>query len=192
VVAIVNPDNGPGAAVDANYTSGIARLMAAGVKVIGYVYTGYGARASSEVRADIDRWRTFYRGITGIFFDEQANSTGLESYYAALSAYVKQSAMDFTVGNPGTDTAQSYVGTVDLILIYESGGVPALSRLDGWHRNYDRRNFGVIPYGVATADATFVQAARDRVGYIYLQSDTLPNPWDTVPTYLGTLLGQLQ
>jgi hypothetical protein len=192
VVAIVNPDNGPGSSVDTSYTSGIAKLRAAGVKVIGYVYTSYGARGSAEVRADIDRWRTFYPGVSGIFFDEQANTTGLETYYKALSTYVKQTGMDFTVGNPGADTAPSYVGTVDLILIYESAGVPSLASLDGWHRNYDRGNFGVIPYGCPTSSAAFVQSARDRVGYIYLQSDTLPNPWDTVPSYLSTLLGQLQ
>lgn len=192
VLAVVNPDNGPGAAVDANYRSGIAKLQAAGVKVIGYVYTSYGARASAAARADIDRWRTFYPGVSGIFFDEQANTTGFEAYYRALSTYVKQTGMDFTVGNPGADTAPTYVGTVDLILIYESGGLPSLTSLDSWHRNYDRSNFGVIPYGCPTSSAAFVQSARDRVGFIYLQSDTLPNPWDTVPTYLSTLLGQLQ
>ena len=34
-------------------------------------------------------------------------------------------------------------------------------------------------------------AVRDHVGYIYLQSDTLPNPWDSVPGYLQELLAAL-
>jgi hypothetical protein len=35
IVAIVNPDSGPGAARDASYTAGIGELEAAGIEVIG-------------------------------------------------------------------------------------------------------------------------------------------------------------
>ena len=40
-------------------------------------------------------------------------------------------------------------------------------------------------------DAAFVQAAKSAVGYIYLQNDNLPNPWDSVPPYLGALVTAL-
>src|SRR5205085_3190312 len=73
VVAIVNPADGPGSAADSGYTSGIARLTAAGIKVIGYVATGYASRTPAVVDADVDRWKSFYPGLGGIFFDEQSN-----------------------------------------------------------------------------------------------------------------------
>ena len=41
VVAIINPNNGPGSSRDANYVSGIQELHAAGVVVLGYDATGY-------------------------------------------------------------------------------------------------------------------------------------------------------
>jgi hypothetical protein len=191
IIAVVNPSNGPGAAKDPSYTAGIQKLTAAGVKVLGYDHTSYGARTTAEVEADIDSWHSFYPGVTGIFFDEQANAAGHEAYYKALTAYAKSHGMDFTVGNPGSDAGASYVGTVDVELIYESASLPALSYLAGWHTGYDRHNFGIIPYGVASFDPSYVQAAAHDVGYIYIQSDAMPNPWDSVPAYLDTLVAAL-
>jgi hypothetical protein len=162
------------------------------VKVIGYVHTSYGGRAATDVETDMNNWHGWYPGVTGIFFDEMANTAGLESYYSGLTSYAKGHGFNFTVGNPGQDTSAGYVGTVDVILIYENGGVPAVSALSGWHTSSPRQNFGVIPYRVSALDTTFVAAARPYVGYIYLQSDDLPNPWDTVPSYLSSLLGALQ
>jgi hypothetical protein len=63
--------------------------------------------------------------------------------------------------------------------------------MGGWHANYDRRNFGVIPYGVSALDPAFVAAARAKVGYIYVTNDSLPNPWDSVPVYFKDLVAQL-
>jgi len=192
IVAVVNPANGPGPAADAAYTAGIDRLVAAGVKVLGYVRTAYASRAATDDQADIDSWHSFYPAVTGIFFDEQANTTGHEGYYQGLTAYAKAHGLDFTVGNPGADAAPSYVGSVDVLLIYESAGLPSLSFLGGWHAGYDRHNFGIIPYGCAAFDPAYVQEARLHVGYVYVQSDTMPNPWDSVPAYLDSLVASVQ
>ncbi len=190
VMAVVNPGNGPGTSARSGYTTAIADLVAAGVKVVGYVYTSYGNRAAADVQADIDRWHSFYPAVTGIFFDEMSNVAGLEPYYAGLTAYAKSHGSDLTIGNPGTDSRASYVGTVDVIFIYETSGLPSVDKLAGWHTSYDRRNFGIIPYGVSM-DAAFVAAAKQSVGYIYLQNDVLPNPWDSVPAYFGDLVAAL-
>jgi hypothetical protein len=69
VVAIVNPDSGPGTSVDGTFTSGIAKLVAAGIVPIGYVSTSYTKRGQAAVEADIDTWRASYATVTGIFFD---------------------------------------------------------------------------------------------------------------------------
>jgi hypothetical protein len=192
VIAIINPADGPGSGPDPDYTTGIAKLTAAGVKVVGYVHTLYGARPTSELQTEMNHYQSWYPGVTGIFFDEMAYQAGYESYYSALTAYAKSHGGDFTVGNPGTDTSKSYVGTVDVLFIYESDGVPPVSAISGWHTSYARSSFGVIPYKVPSMDAAFVAAARPYVGYIYLQSDDLPNPWDSVPSYLSSLVGALQ
>jgi hypothetical protein len=120
-----------------------------------------------------------------------ANQAGQESYYAGLTSYAKGHGFDFTIGNPGSDSSPSYVGTEDVILIYENGGLPSVAALGGWHASYPRTNFGVIPYAVGSLDGSFVQAAKPYVAYIYLQSDSLPNPWDSVPPYLADLVAAL-
>ena len=73
----------------------------------------------------------------------------------------------------------------------ERGAARAVSQLGGWHANHAPSNFGVIPYA-ASFDAAFVRNARQYVQYIYLQNDTLPNPWDSVPAYFADLLAALE
>ena len=192
VLAVINPANGPGPAAQDSYRNGIAKLTAAGVKVIGYVHTLWGIRPTAELAAEMNQYRTWYPTVTGIFLDEMATGAGHESYYSTLSGQAKALGFDFTIGNPGTDTAESYVGSVDVILIYESGGLPDLPAVGGWHAAHDRRNFGVIPYGVGAMDPGFVAGARPTVGYIYLENNGLPNPWGGVPAYLSDLVGALQ
>lgn len=195
VVAIVNPNSGPGTSVDSNYTTGIANLQAAGITVIGYVYTSYGSRAQADVQDDINAWKSFYPSVTGIFFDEMANdnNTTHVAYYQSLDGYARSKGFTYTVGNPGTDTLPIYVGVVNTILVYESSGIPA--SLPTWYASYAPSNFGVIPYNVPTLDMTatnFIASARQTIGYIYLTNDNLPNPWDTLPSYFSTLLTDLQ
>jgi hypothetical protein len=192
VRAIINPDSGPGTAKDPDYVSGIPPLAAAGIVVLGYVATTNGTKPTASVHGEIDKYQSWYTGIRGIFFDEMSNVAGHEAYYAELTQYAKGLGYQVTVGNPGTDTLPSYVGTVDTILIYESAGVPTLASLGGWYAQHDKSNFGVIPYGVATLDTAFVAGARADVGFIYLTSDTLPNPWDTLSPYFSGLLGALE
>ena len=192
VRAIINPDSGPGAAKDPGYASGIPELEAAGITVLGYVATTYGAKTPADAHAEIDDYTTWYTGLKGIFFDEMSNTAGMEAYYAELTQYAKGLGYQVTVGNPGTDTSSSYVGTVDTLLIYESSGLPALGSLGGWHAPYDKQNFGIIPYGVPSLDATFVAGARPEVGFIYLTDGVLPNPWDSLSPYFGGLLAALE
>jgi len=189
VVAIVNPDSGPGAALDSSYTSGITRLVAAGITTIGYVSTSYAARGEPAVKADIDHWHTFYPSLQGIFFDEQSDQAGDAPFYRSVSAYAKGLGLVFTVGNPGTAVPASYAGAVDVMLIYESKGLPALGSLSGYASS--RAEYGIIPYGAAL-DTAFVKAAKAKVQYIYATNDDLPNPWDSLPPYFGDMLTALE
>jgi hypothetical protein len=191
IVAIINPNSGPGNSKDTNYVTGIQNLQSAGVVVIGYVATGYGSRSSSTVQADINTYKSWYPQINGIFFDEMSNSGGDETYYQNLSNYAKSVGFIFTVGNPGTETLPSYVGTMDNIIIYETGGLPSLTSLGGWHTEYDKSNFSFLAYGVGTLSTTFVQNAANYVSYMYITNDNLSNPWDSVTPYFSDLAAAL-
>lgn len=188
VLAVVNPSNGPGSGLDATYQAGIRKLTAAGIKVLGYVATGYSARSQAAVRADMDHWRSWYPNVAGIFFDEMSRSAGKEDYYRGQDVYAKALGFTYTVGNPGSDTTPSYVGVVDMILVYENAGLVTPSN---WHANYPRERFGIIPYSIPSLDSNYLATVKKNVGFIYLTNDTLPNPWDTLPPYFGTLLADL-
>jgi len=192
VYAIIDPANGPGAAADAGYAAGIGKLQLAGVTVIGYVPTSYGARSIDAIQADIDRWKSFYPGIQGIFFDEMSIRLGDELIYKTVSQYAKSKGMEFTVGNPGVDTKPTFVGTTDTIIIYEGAGFPATTSLSGWHTSYPKSSFALLSYGVAALDHAAIKQARNYVGYIYVNTDVLPNPWDSLPSYLGALFADLE
>ncbi len=189
--AIINPDSGPGPSRNPSYVTGVANLHAAGIVVLAYVTTSYASKSASAVHAEIDTYHDWYPGLDGVFFDEMSSTPGDEAYYSGLTQYVKGLGYTVTVGNPGTDTAPGYVGTVDTLLIYESDGEPSSSTLEGWHDNYDKSNFGIIPYAVPSFDAAFVQTARPQVGFIYVTNDDLPNPWDSLPPYFEDLVAAL-
>src|SRR3569623_6928 len=192
VVAVVNPNNGPGTSVDPNSTSGITSLKSVGITVFGYVPTGYAGQAASAIQAAVASWKSFYPSVTGIFFDEMDNRAGNEAFYTRQTTYAHGQGFTYPVGNPGADTLASYVGTVDTILIYEKDG---LGTQPTWNQAYSASNFGVIPYDVASFDSaaqSFINNAEaDHIGYIYLTNDTMPNPWDTLSTYFSDLLAYL-
>jgi len=190
VVAIINPNNGPGSSRDANYVSGIQKLHAAGVVVLGYDATGYASNSASSVKSVMDTWKSLYN-IDGIFFDEMANWSGPESYYSGLTSYAKSLGYTMTVGNPGTDTLPSYIGTVDNLMIYEDAGLPPISALQSWHTSYDKSNFSMIAFAVNSISTSFLSSASNYVGYIDLTNDVLDNPYDSVPSYFGTLVADL-
>lgn len=192
VRAIINPDNGPGASKDPEYVQGIAKLDAAGIIVLAYVATTYAKKTPAAAQGEISKYQSWYPTLKGIFFDEMSNTAGDEPYYQGLDYYAKGKGYTVTVGNPGTDTLASFVGTVDTILIYESEGLPTVGSLDVFSGQYNPKNFGVIPYGVPALDAAFVTGARAHVGFIYLTDDTVPNPWDTLPSYFSNLLAALE
>lgn len=159
------------------------------IVVIGYIYTGYAARDISTVEQRIDLYKKLYN-TTGILFDEMANTDGKQQYYSGLTAYAKNnSGMTFTAGNPGTSTLESYIGTVDTLIIYEDKGLPSLDTIKArtFNGKYDKFNFGATPYSVTRYDSKWVLNNKSMVGYIYVTNDTAPNPWDTLSKYITQL-----
>jgi hypothetical protein len=192
VRAIINPDSGPGASVDPTFQTGIAALDAAGIVVLGYVATTYAQKPAAAAQVEIDAYKGFYAGVRGIMFDEMSNTPGDEAYYQGLDQYAKSKGLAVTVGNPGSDVPETFIGAVDTIFVYESGGLPDLSKVPSYYAQHAREGFGVIPYAVPALDAAFVASARKQVGFIYLTDDDLPNPWDTLPPYFAGLLAALE
>jgi len=90
LVAVLNPNSGPGTAADPNYVQGVQRVQNGGGQVLGYVHTSYGARNMSAVRADIDAYLAFYPEVDGFFIDEMTNdaSTASVQYYQSVGILI--------------------------------------------------------------------------------------------------------
>ena len=190
LVAIMNPNNGPGRTQNPNYVAAVNSLHTVGGHVIGYVSTSYAARDTNTVKADIDRYFGFY-SVDGIFLDEMTNdaNTSHLNYYASLYQYIqKQGTNLLVVGNPGINTQEGYLTrpAADVLATFESNtGYPALV-VDGWVTNHLARQFSHLPYNVPSAAAmtNYINLAASRnAGWIYVTDDALPNPWDTLPAY---------
>ena len=66
---IMNPNSGPGASQNPDYVAAVTRAKAAGIKVLGYVHTSYGALSPATVKAEIDAYKAWYQ-VNDIFLDE--------------------------------------------------------------------------------------------------------------------------
>jgi hypothetical protein len=92
---IINPDSGPGSGStpDSQYQDCLPTLrgtMNSNVLLIGYVYTSYGTRSSSDVEADIstyNNWPSSYKP-DGIFFDEVPTNLSYANTYSSYVDYV--------------------------------------------------------------------------------------------------------
>ncbi|HEV2390214.1 MAG TPA: spherulation-specific family 4 protein, partial [Nitrososphaerales archaeon] len=169
IAAIINPNSGPGSSEDPTYLAGVQNLQAAGVKVLGYVATGYATSSYSSlssVESLANDYKSWYH-VNGIFFDEMSNDATYESYYSTLNSYVKSDGMTYTMGNPGTSVPTGYIGILNNLVIDENPGYPSLSFLT--YPGYPSSDFSFIAYGVSY-DATFVTSAASLVGYMYVDN----------------------
>ncbi|OJH42455.1 spherulation-specific family 4 protein [Cystobacter ferrugineus] len=191
VLAIINPDTGPGVAIKPEYATSISELADAGITVLGYVHASYSQRDASVVREEISRYRSFYPEARGIFIDEMANTEGQEGYYRALSDHARDVGFSLTVGNPGARTPVSFRGTVDVLTISEGPGLTEAGLIHESAAGFDRGSLSVLRYGLPSASPAYVNQVRRDVRYIYLTHDA-QNPWTSLPSYLNSLLDSLR
>jgi hypothetical protein len=109
------------------------------------VSTYWSQKDSELVKQDIGKYKEWYK-VDGIMLDEMVSFAGAEGLYSGYSGYAKSLGMSLVVGNVGTNTLPSYVGTVDSIGTIEGDRTPPLSWLKGWQMDYDKSNFFYITY----------------------------------------------
>ena len=188
-IAVMNPNSGPGTTTDGNYTTAVSACRARGVGVIGYVYTSYGARSTSAVRADVDAYFTRYP-VSGIFFDEASDASSTQAYYAGLYQYVHaKSAGPLTVvTNPGVAASTAWQldgGTADIVNIFE-GSPSSFSSWNppAWVASRNPANLSAIIYGASstsTMQSVCSRASSLNLGWTYVTPDVLTNPFDILP-----------
>jgi len=181
---VINPNSGVGTSQSSDYVNGVNQLRAGNVGVYGYVYTGWGTRLSTTVKAEIDNWQAWYN-VDGIFLDEASVSTSNLFYYSDLWTYITAKGMKVIL-NAGTNTDEAYTTVSDLVVIYENIPAQSLS-VAGWIANYPASKFAALQYEASVAQMRdFVALAKaNNIGYIYVTDDLAPNPWDALASYLA-------
>ncbi|KAL4733002.1 Spherulation-specific family 4-domain-containing protein [Aspergillus similis] len=219
-VLIANVLNGPSTTVDEAWADVINRAHASGKRIIGYVRTGYLGQSQqrfetrlgsteiadwvAQIEADVDLWYALYPGkIGGIFFDEALNTCGPGNQYADqyqfLSDNTKRKYPDaLTVLNPGAPTPQCFENSADTLMTFEQSYDTYINSYvpnPGWTPTDPRKLWHII-YGVPQAEiARVAELARERdAGYVDITDDTLPNPYDTLPSeaYMSALMAAVQ
>ena len=190
IIAIVNPGSGPGLSRNANYASWIDRLTSSGIVVVGYISTEYGAVSISTVKSQISTYKSWY-DVSGIFLDEMSNVNGFQSYYSAATSYAHSLGLSTVVGNPGTDVPSSFVGTVNVLVVFENAYLPTVSRLQMITMGQTRDDFAVICYDISDPSQAMVDTITHYARYVYLTSGSMPAPYSTMPTYFTTLVSRL-
>ncbi|MDQ0868419.1 hypothetical protein QFZ70_000892 [Arthrobacter sp. V1I9] len=182
---IVNPSNGPGAAVSDEHVRLIGALRDAGVRVLGYVMTGWGGRNPDEVTRDIDRWRDWY-GVDDIFLDEAASAPGEIGTYAGYTAGIHRTG-GIAVLNPGIIPDRGYFEFADAIVTFEDpfAGYFSSEQPPEWLQTQSRTEVWHIISGAPEGRLGDVldRARQQGAGKIFVTDDEEPNPYDSLPTY---------
>jgi hypothetical protein len=191
MIAVVSPLRGPGSFRDPNFQLGVESLQNAGIPVLGYVVTDYANAKISDVEAMLTNYWNWYH-VNGAMIDQMNNSVGSAGYYSTLTTFDRSLGMTITVGNPGAEVPQNFIGVTDMMVIYESPGLPSLSFIAGWHASYPKSNFIITAYAVNPLDTSWVRSASQYLGYLYITDGVWPDPYtNALPTYMGTLMSTL-
>jgi hypothetical protein len=194
---VFNPDSGPGPSTDSRYTQAIAQGQAAGITMLGYVATSYGARPEADVIADINRYYDLYTP-SGIYFAEgpmDADCTTMEAMYHRMSDAVHARDPHAFLA-VGTRFCPTYIYFFDLMVQfarnwneYQTDYTPP-----SWMPAGSPQRFCHFVHSVPASDAS---AALSRViangaGWVFVTDQTDPNPWGVLPSYFDEELATLR
>ena len=189
IVAIANPDSGPGKKRDENYEAIIKRATEAKVGVIGYITLSYADRPISAVKADVDSWLHFYPGIQGIFFDEQPSERKHAAFAEEAFAYAREKfPKGHVFANPGVNCDRAYheaKGSANLCLFEHKDG------FENWQPATwtERDRTVILVYGVKSEKFTDVFAkAKKHAAWLYVTDSEDAMPWSRLPKNWESLL----
>lgn len=181
---IINNANGAGAEKSTDFEKQVAIARNKGVKILGYVHTGYGQRDKTEILSDVRKHIEWYQ-VDGIFLDETisgwtAEQVALIPHYQELHDEIKKlNSRLFVVANPGTNTIEAVLPTADIFMTYESNANQYITAKDykdrdiiitqPYYRTQPKARFWHVVYGVTPENYLKVmeRAQKEHVGHVY-------------------------
>lgn len=216
ITVVISPAVGPanpatGGAAYNDYLYALEQLRQnPNVRILGYVATGYGHRSLTDIVRDVTWYETGYKQsstgasmIDGIFLDEVNNTTTYLQNYATVYANIHARtglAGCFVMGNPGCSVPVQSVSRpiADAFIVFEGTATNFYNNsMPSYVTNptYASIGFGAIVHGVS-GSAAMLQVVNTglarQLDYLFVTNDTMPNPYDTGPSYWAEELAALR
>lgn len=184
LLAVLRPDNGVGISQDLGYVAAFNLILDNGHLAAAYVDTNYGARSLVDVQHEIDTWLDWYR--PNALFLDRANSDTL--YYQTLAQYAKGRGIKHVTINTGTLIDPSRIPEdVDLMVIAESAKTPKFYKLAYWLHRTQSSKAAIISHSQPELPKD-LSKYKDEVDWYFVTDATLPNPYESFPTYWEELV----
>ena len=193
---IFNPDSGPGTVTKPGYAAAIAQAQAAGINVLGYVSTQYGARAEADIDADVNGYYQLY-SPSGIYFAEgptAATCDTLQAEYQRLTALAQSHDPNAYLAI-GTRFCPTFITFSDLMVEFaETYSTYQDYSSPSWMPGHSPDRFCHFVSEVPDANASQVlsRAIGLGAGWVFTTDGTAPNPWGALPSYFDQELAALR
>jgi hypothetical protein len=193
---VFNPESGPGTATSPEYAQVIARAQAAGIVMLGYVATSYGARPEADVIDDINRYYDFYT-LSGIYFAEgpmDNDCDALEPMYHRMADAVRaRDARAYLA--VGTRFCPTYITFFDMMVQFARNWPEYQAEYTppSWMPANSPQRFVHFVHSVppAEASAALSRALANGAGWVFVTDQTDPNPWGVLPSYFNQELATM-
>jgi len=186
-VMLLNVDNGVGTSPLSHFQSLVKQAQAAGITVLGYSSTEYGARSIGSVESEINDYKSWY-GVNGIFLDLTQGTSGEFSYYQTLANYVRSKISGGIVWlNPGSYPEPSFMSIANVVMVFEGSYSAYLSdQVPSWISQYSPSQFANVVHDTPQSDlASAINLSRHhRAGHLFVTDlSASGNPYGALPSY---------
>ncbi|AXI81343.1 spherulation-specific family 4 protein [Peterkaempfera bronchialis] len=197
---VLNVADGPGTAPDPAFAEVAGELREAGVRLLGYVDTGYGLRPHAAVVEDLLRYRDWY-GTAGVYFDQVGAEPELLPYQRRLTVAARALGCGTTVLGHGTHPDPGYADPdlAELLVTFEGSWETYLETgVERWTADHPADLFCHLVHGVPTGRGGLAaRTARLRGAGVHCAvPGSGSNPWQELPEALrepvGAALGRLR
>ena len=187
-VMLLNVDSGPGTSPQSHFQTLTKQAQAAGITVLGYSSTEYGAKPIATVEAEINDYKSWY-GVNGIFLDLTQGTSGELSYYQQLANYIRANVPGGVVWlNVGAYPVQSFMSVANTVMVFEGSYSSYVSdQVPSWVSQYSPSHFANVLYATPQSDfdnAVNLSRTRSRAGFLFVTDlSGSGNPYGAMPSY---------
>jgi hypothetical protein len=174
----------------------VAQARAAGLLVLGYVSTDYGARPLGEVLAEMDRYAQWY-GVRSFFLDEGTHEPERVGHYRVMADRA-HALGGVVLINFGEAPDEAYMAFTDIAGIYENASAPYLAGYapPPWVANYDPGRFMHLIHATPgeSLEAVLALTQASGVGNVWITDTLSPtdSPYKDIPSYWTELNATLE